>query len=164
MKPSALALAAVLLVASACAHADAEDHADAQGGDSRRAAYALALLREWDQRRAQAWTDGDATALAGLYTRGSHTGHHDRRMLAAYAARGLRVTGLRTQVLSGRVRSWAPDRISIEVTDRVWGARAVGPGVQISLPRDRPSTRTVSLRRVDDVWLVEEVTDAGSSV
>ena len=85
MKPRALALVAVLLVAAACAHADAE------GGDARRTTYALGLLREWDQRRAQAWTDADALALAGLYTRGSRTGHNDRRMLATYAARGLRV-------------------------------------------------------------------------
>jgi hypothetical protein len=157
VKPRALALVAVLLVAAACAHADAE------GGDSRRTTYALGLLREWDQRRAQACTDGEAAALAGLYTRGSRTGRHDRRMLAAYAARELRVTGLRTQVLSARISSWAPDRVTLQVTDRVWGARAVGPGVRISLPRDRASTRTVSLRRVDGSWLVEEVTDASSS-
>jgi hypothetical protein len=154
VKPRALALVVVLLVAVSCAHADAE------GGGSRRTAYALALLREWDQRRAQAWTDGDPAALAGLYTRGSRTGRHDRRMLAAYVARGLRVTGLRTQVLSARVRSWAPGRVTLQVTDRMWGAHATAPGVRVPLPHDRPSTRTVSLRRVNGSWLVEEVTDA----
>ena len=49
-------------------------------------------------------------------------------MLAAYAARGLRVTGLRTQVLDASLRSWAPGRVTLEVTDRVVGAHAVGRG------------------------------------
>ena len=40
-------------------------------------------------------------------------------MLAAYAARGLRVTGLQMQVLDASLRSWTPGRITLEVTDRV---------------------------------------------
>lgn len=157
MKPHALAILLVLLVLLVTAGC-----ADAGAGsvDSRRTAEALALLREWDQRRARAWTDGDVSALAGLYTRGSRTGHRDRQMLAAYAARGLRVSGLRTQVLSAVLRSWTPGRAVLEVTDRVVGAHAVGRGVRIVLPRDRPSTRVVSLRRASGSWLVEEVTDA----
>ncbi len=157
MKPHSLALLVVLLVATACGHADAED---AGRVDTRRTADALELLREWDHRRSRAWADGDAAALAGLYTRASRTGRHDRAMLAAYAARGLRVTGLRTQVLTASLRLWAPSRVTLEVTDRVVGAHAVGRGVRISLPLDRPSTRVISLREVSGAWLVEEVTDA----
>jgi hypothetical protein len=155
VKPPSLALVVVLLVTSACAHADAERV------DTRPAADALSLLREWDQRRSRAWADGDAAALSGLYTRASRTGRHDRAMLAAYAARGLRVTGLRTQVLDASLRSWEPGRVTLEVTDLVVGAEAVGHGVRILLPQDRPSTRVVSLRRVSGAWRVEEVTDAG---
>ena len=158
MKPQSLALLVVLLVTTACAHADAED---AGRLDTRHTADALALLRAWDHRRSRAWADGDAGALADLYARASRTGRHDRAMLAAYAARGLRVTGLRTQVLTASLRSWAPDRVTLEVTDRVVGAHAVGRGARIPLPRDRPSTRVISLRQVSGEWLVEEVTDAG---
>ena len=157
MKPHSLALLVVLLVTTSCAHADA----DPEPVETRPTAEALSLLREWDHRRARAWADGDTAALAGLYTRGSRTGSHDRAMLAAYAARGLRVTGLRTQVLNATLRSWAPGRITLEITDRVVGAHAVGRGVRIPLPRDRPSTRVISLRRVSGQWRVGEVTDAG---
>jgi hypothetical protein len=156
VKPPSLALVSVLLVTTACAHADAERD------DTRPTADALVLLREWDQHRSRAWAAGDAAALADLYTRGSRTGRHDRAMLAAYATRGLRVTGLRTQVLEASLRSWAPGRVTLEVTDRVVGARAVGRGVRILLPRDQPSTRVISLRRVSGAWQVEEVTVAGS--
>jgi hypothetical protein len=155
VKPRSLALLAVLLVATACAPTDAHRV------DARRTAEVLALLREWDHRRAQAWADGDPAGLAGLYTPASRTGRHDRAMLAAYVARGLRVTGQRTQVLTASLRSWAPGRVTLEVTDRVVGGGAVGRGVRVTLPRDRPSTRVISMCRVSGSWLVEEVTDAG---
>jgi len=73
------------------------------------------------------------------------------------------VTGLRTQVLSATLLSRAPGRVRLEVVDRMVGAHAVGRGRRIALPRDRPSERVVSLRRVSGSWLVEEVTDAGSA-
>ncbi|HET6668575.1 MAG TPA: hypothetical protein VFG98_14965 [Intrasporangium sp.] len=149
-----------LVVTTSCAPADA-DHPPVPVGETRRTADALSLLREWDRHRSQTWAAGDVAALTDLYTRASRTGDHDGDMLAAYAARGLRVTGLRTQVLDASLRSWTPDRITLEVTDRVVGAQAVGRGVRISLPRDRPSTRVISLRRVSGAWRVEEVTEAG---
>jgi hypothetical protein len=153
VKPHSLLLLLVLLVTTACAHADA----DPEQVETRRTADALALLRAWDHRRSRAWTGGDAAALADLYTRGSRTGVHDRAMLAAYAARSLRVVGLRTQVLDASLRSWTPGRVTLEVTDRVVGVHAVGRGLRIALPRDRPSTRVISLHRVSGAWRVDEV-------
>ncbi len=171
MKPYSLALLVVLLVTTtACAHADADPEvvpasgeraASADPIETRRTADTLSLLRAWDDRRSRAWSDGDAAVLTELYTRASRTGRHDRSMLAAYAARGLRVTGLRTQVLDASLRSWAPGRVTLEVTDRVVGAHAVGRGIRIPLPRDRLSTRVIWLRRVSGEWRVEEVTDSG---
>lgn len=157
MRPWLLALLAILLMTAACADSDT------RSVGSRRTADALALLREWDRQRARAWTDGDTASLAALYTRGSLSGRHDLAMLEAYQARGLRVAGLRTQVLSATLRSWTPGRVVLEVTDRVVGAHAVGRGSQIDLPSDRPSTRVVTLRREAGAWLVGEVRDAGSS-
>ena len=154
MKPRSLALLVVLLVATACRPADAGRV------ENRPTAAALALLREWDHRRSQAWAEGDAEELAGLYTPGSRSGRHDRAMLAIYTAKGLRVMGLQMQVLDASLRSWTPGHITLEVTDRATGAQAVGHKVRIPLPRDCPSTRVISLRRVAGVWRVDEVRPA----
>ena len=129
-------------------------------GDQRRVMRAASVLREWDRRRSRAWSGGDTAALAALYTRGSRAGRHDHAMLTAYVERGLRVTGLRTQVLAISLRSHAPGRVSVEVTDRVVGAHAVRRGVRVALPRDRPSTRVVSLRRAAGEWRVVDVRPA----
>lgn len=159
----------VVVLAAACAPAGADretrpaavDHVDPAAArvGHRRAADAASLLRAWDRRRARAWWHGDAVGLAGLYTRDSRAGHRDRAMLGAYADRGLRVAGLRTQVLALSVRGWRPGRVTVEVTDRLVGGEAVGHGVRIPLPRDNASTRVVSLRRVSGSWRVVEVRD-----
>jgi hypothetical protein len=122
-----------------------------------RRAAALAVLRGWDVRRAAAWAAGDEAGLTALYTHGSAAGRHDRAMLRRYLARGLRVRGLRMQVLAGAVRTRTHDRIALVVTDRVAHAMAVGRGVRVALPRDRASRRTVVLRRVGGQWRVARV-------
>jgi hypothetical protein len=122
-----------------------------------RPASALAVLRDWDVRRAAAWAAGDETGLTALYTDGSAAGRHDRAMLRRYLARGLRVRGLRMQVLAGSVRARTHDRIALVVTDRVAHAVAVGNGIRVDLPRDRASRRTVVLCRVEGEWRVARV-------
>jgi hypothetical protein len=122
-----------------------------------RRAAALAVLRDWDVRRAAAWAAGDEAGLTALYVPGSAAGRHDRAMLRRYLARGLRVRGLRMQVLAGSVRTRTHDRIALVVTDRVAHAVAVGRGVRVHLPRDRASRRTVVLRRVAGEWRVARV-------
>jgi len=131
----------------------------APGGEvtpGRRVA-ALGVLRAWDVRRAAAWAAGDEAALAALYTDGSAAGRRDRAMLDRYVARGLRVEGLRMQVLAGSVRSRTAGRLVLEVTDRLAHAVAVGPGVRVELPLDRASRRTVVLRWVAREWRVAQV-------
>lgn len=125
---------------------------------------ALDVLRAWDERRARAWAQADPAALSALYAPGSRTGRADRRMLRAYAARGLRVTGLRMQVLAAAVRSASADRLVLAVTDRLAGAVARRPGAAPApLPRDRVSVRLVALRRMaGEEWRVTEVRDQPS--
>ena len=163
-------LLVLVATVTACAPTDADRGARRSPADRavasvdlrehRRVTEAASLLRAWDHRRSLAWSRGDTAGLADLYTRGSRAGRHDRAMLAAYLDRGLRVAGLHTQVLAVSLRDWGPGRFTMEVTDRVVGAEAVGHGVRIPLPRDRPSTRVVSLRRVSGSWRVAEVSDA----
>ena len=63
-------------------------------------------------RRSRAYARGDGAALADLYVAGSRTGAADRAVLRGYRERGLRVTGMRTQVLVGHraARVRAPHR------------------------------------------------------
>ena len=122
-----------------------------------------AILAGWDERRAAAWADGDAVALATLYAAGSRTGAADVRLLRHYRARGLTVTGLTTQVLALDVVDRAPSRLVLVVTDRVVGGRAVGRGTPIALPADRASTRRIVLTREDGRWVVVEAKDQASA-
>jgi hypothetical protein len=115
------------------------------------------ILRAWDARRAQAWARGDPRLLRALYTPGSVAGRHDLAMLRAWAARGLVVRQLRTQLLSVREVAHTPSSWTLMVTDRVAGGVAVGAGVRRPLPTDQATARTVLLRRVRGSWLVSAV-------
>lgn len=119
----------------------------------------LSVLATWDRSRADAWRRGDAAALGRLYVGGSETGAADRSLLAAYAERGLRVTGLRMQRAAVEVVAADANRMVLVVTDRLIGATAVGPRGSADLPRDGWSRRTVVLRSSGEVWRVVEVRD-----
>ncbi len=124
---------------------------------SRAEVSAVAVLRAWDERRAAAWAAGDPVALRRLYAAGSRTGAADRRMLAAYAGRGLVVTGMHTQVLAAQVRSADPDLLVLEVTDRLSGGQVDVGGARLVLPRDTASRHLVELVRERGRWVVSEV-------
>ena len=121
------------------------------------------VLAAWDARRSAAWAEGDVPALRALYVAGSRTGRADVRMRAAYVDRGLRVEGLATQVLALDVIVESRGALSVRVTDRVVGGLVVGEGTSTSLPRDRATTRTLALRRIDGEWLVASVRDQASA-
>jgi len=121
------------------------------------------ILAEWDEQRATAWAEGDVGALRDLYAVGSDAGAADVRLLRRYLDRGLRVTGLRTQVLSLHVVNRDVGRLSLEVTDRVVGGKAVGRNETVPLPADLASTRRVELVKVGEEWLVDEVRDQASA-
>ncbi|GAB3787729.1 hypothetical protein [Nocardioides ungokensis] len=123
----------------------------------------LAALHAWDRRRARAWARGDLAALRRLYVPGSRAGRRDLAMLAAWDRRGLRVHGMRMQVLAADVRARSSRRLVVVVTDRLADAVAVGPGTRVPLPRDAASTRTVVLRRPDGMgrWRVSAVRERG---
>lgn len=126
---------------------------------------AVAVLGAWDAARAEAWARGDPALLRRLYVPGSRAGERDRAMLRAWVARGLRVRGLSTQLLSVRSVRRTHASWTLVVTDRVAAGRVVvrgslrgrGPGAPRSLPAGAPSTRTVVLRRVEGGWRVASV-------
>lgn len=121
-----------------------------------------AVLAAWDAARARAYARGSSGALARLYLSGSLAGRRDVRLLAAYAARGLRVRDMRMEV-SGFAVVRARERTRVlRVTDRLVGARAVrADGTSYPLPRDRPSTRVVRMVHHGGAWRVAAVGPAG---
>jgi hypothetical protein len=133
---------------------------DASTAPASRTTGAVAVLQAWDRRRAAAWARDDAAALRALYLRGSSTRRHDVAMLAAYRARGLRVTTMQRQVLRVRVQTSSPGRLSLAVTDRLVEGRVTGHGRYVVLPRSRLATRRIVLRRAPTGWRVAEVYDA----
>lgn len=121
---------------------------------------ALSVLRTWDRDRAAAWSRSDPGALRRLYVEGSEAGLADRALLAAYADRGLRVTGLMMQRAAVIVESAGERRLVLMVTDRVASARAIGAdGGRVSLPRDGWTRHRMVLRLVGERWRVAEVRD-----
>lgn len=123
----------------------------------------LAVLRTWDAARADAWGDGDPAALRALYTGSSRSGLADRRLLAAYDARGLRVHDLAVQRASVEVVRRTGDRWVLLVTDRLIGGWArMASGERVELPRDRWSVRRVVLADRRGEWRVVEVRDRGA--
>jgi hypothetical protein len=129
------------------------------GGRAQPAA--LLVLHAWDRRRARAYAAGSPPALRALYLPGSGAGRADVRLLRDYAARGYRVEGMRMQVLAFRVLAHTTGRWRVLVTDRLARAVAVRSGTRLLLPRDRASTRVVTLVRGDDGrWRVSAVSGA----
>lgn len=117
---------------------------------------ALAVLRDWDRRRADAWAAGDPDALARLYVSGSTAGSADVALLRRYRARGYVVRDMRMQVLAARVLVLRPGLVRVEVTDRLANATAVGATEQV-LPSDAATTRVLVLRSVEGQWLMARV-------
>jgi hypothetical protein len=135
--------------------------APADGRGERRTRMAARVLRGWDTRRARAWARGDVAGLRALYAPGARAGRRDAAMLRAWQRRGLRVHGMRMQVLDLRVCSRGPGRLVLAVTDRLARAVAVGGGRAVRLPRDAASARTLVLDQQRGVWRVAAVRDRG---
>ena len=117
----------------------------------------LEVLHSWDAARARAWERQDRDALRGLYVRGATAGERDAALLASYAERGLRVVGLRMQLLAVEPVRRGPGLLVLRVTDRLVGARVDGPDGRVALPRDEPSTRVMRFVRRDGAWLLDRV-------
>jgi hypothetical protein len=118
---------------------------------------ASVVLRDWDRARAAAYAHGDVAALRRLYLGRSEAGRADARLLRRYLARGLRVEGMRTQLLELRVLAHGSHRMRLRVVERLVGAEAVHrrTGFRQPLPHAAAGERVVELRRTPDgAWRV----------
>lgn len=131
---------------------------DAARSDAVRSA-AVEVLRSWDRARAAAYAGGDVRALRGLYLPGSRAGRADLRVLRAYRRHGLRVEGMRTQLLTVEVHAERRRWMRLRVVDRLTGAQAVHveTGRRTALPRDAPTQRLLELHEVGGRWVVGSV-------
>ncbi|NPC96751.1 hypothetical protein [Nocardioides sp. zg-DK7169] len=159
-----LAGTAVVVVAEALSGRGSDPDRPASAGTSAPPVVPVAreVLAEWDARRADAWAAGDLRALGELYAPGSAAGRRDVAMLRAWTRRGLMVRDLSTQVLRLDVRRARPERLVLDVTDRVVGGVAAGRGTRLALPTDRASRRVLVLRREEDRWRVVSVRPVGA--
>jgi hypothetical protein len=114
----------------------------------------VAVLREWDRRRAAAWVSGDLHRLRALYVPRSTAGERDVSRLSRWLDRGLRVRRLETQVLRVRVLAERRDAVLLAVTDRIARAETTSG---LRLPGDAPSTWRIAMRRIGENWRVVSV-------
>ena len=121
------------------------------------AGQALGVLRQWDGRRSAAWAAGDVRRLARLYLPGSRTGRRDVADLRRWVDRGLRVTGLRQQVVSLRVVAATSSRITAIVVDRTVDGVAVGRERRLTVPSSAWTTHRIRLARTSGGWRIGEV-------
>ena len=127
-------------------------------------AEGLAVLRRWDQLRAQAWAAPDAHALRSLYVPRSAAGRADLRLLRAYTVRGVVVRRIVTQVFAVRVLRHGSATLRLSVFDHVAGGQMVRHGRAAPLGSSRPVTRTVQFRRLDGSWRVAWVNGSGGGL
>jgi hypothetical protein len=153
----ALALAVALLVLLRPASRERVGEAPASRSARTPEADALMILRDWDRERSAAYASGSAARLRELYVPGAAVGAADLHVLRGWTGRGLRVGGMRMQVLALSVLGTSPDRVTLRVTDRLTGAVARGSGGPLLLPRDRASTRELTLVRGEGRWRVAAV-------
>lgn len=154
-----LLLAALVATVAALLPTDPPAGSGPTGGSVADRTRPIAVLRAWDRARAEAWSDGDVTALGRLYVPGSRSGRADRALLRAYADRGLRVGGMRMQVAEVEVLAQTRHRLELLVTDRLAGAVAHGGERRLALPGDAWSRRRIVMVRSTQGWRVEEVDD-----
>lgn len=155
-----IVLLAVVLVLVGCGCGPAAEESARRPAPVVSAARSspLALLHEWDARRADAWERSDDRALRRLYVPGSAAGAADVALLRRYRARGAVVRDLRMQVLGYTELARTPRLLRLRVTDRVASAEVVGAGIGAGpLPRDSARTRTLELRRLDGTWRMGRV-------
>ncbi|CAM3244840.1 hypothetical protein NODU109028_06230 [Nocardioides dubius] len=120
---------------------------------------ALAVLTAWSERRSRAWAAGSPEQVRALYA-SARAARAELAIWQAYRRRGLRVEGLRSQVVAIRVLSEQPGRIALLVDERSAGGRIVGDGVphQVALPQDGVDRRRVVLvHGADAGWQVARV-------
>lgn len=116
-------------------------------------------LHALDDLRSTAFARGDARILHDVYTKASAALDADLATLHAYDRRGLRVRGLRLELVTVHQRSRSPTRAVLRVTDRLdgyWVVDADGRVVRHEPGRDEITWR-MTLRRTHGSWRIAAI-------
>ena len=112
-------------------------------------------LAELDRARGSAFAAADPDLLDDVYVAGSSGHRADAATIEAYAHRGGRVVGADLRVLSCRIVRATRDRAQLDVVDQLAPSTVVwDDGTSLTLPRDRPSRRAITVVRTDDGWRI----------
>lgn len=119
------------------------------------------ILASLDHRRAEAFAADEPELLRAVYVAGSQVMRQDRATLAAYRARGLRLTDLRMRVLRLRMVEVRGSRVVLEVVDQLAAATAVDrSGKATPLRADQPSAHRIVISRTPAGWRIASVRPA----
>jgi hypothetical protein len=118
-----------------------------------------AVVTHLDQLRAEAFSEGDAAALARVYAPSSAAYATDVETLRSLASRGLHAQGFTATVQQVRVESATATSGRLRVVDRLSGYQLVdGAGTVVGHGDPRPPTAfTMRLTRVGGAWRVAAV-------
>jgi hypothetical protein len=121
------------------------------------------MLGGLDVARAQALADVNVTDLQRVYA-SDRAASRDRQVLERYAARGYRIVGAGMIRESCRVIARAPERIELQVSERLAPSWVVSEaGAARRLPRDGSTTRRVILTGGDGRWRIASVRSFGDA-
>jgi hypothetical protein len=112
-------------------------------------------LAELDTARAAAFAEADPSALADVYAPRSSGRRSDAATIKAYARRGGRVVGANLRVLTCRVIRASDRTAQLDIVDQLAPTKVIwANGTTTSLPRDRPTRRTITLQRTTEGWRI----------
>lgn len=138
---------------------ESEDAQATSAGDpSRPVTRWRHVLESLLARRASAYAEANAAALASVYLPGSAVLERDREILRDWHRRGLTVRGASVRLHSVHLVDHSPDRAVLRVVDRLAGAVAVATdGSTRALPHDRPTRHRVLLVKTVQGWRISSV-------
>jgi len=115
------------------------------------------VLTRLDGTREAAYRTGDPALLRHVYLSGSPVLRRDRRLLAAYEGRGVRVGGVRLELLQVRLHDRDRRVVRLRVVDRLARPVAHTAAGEVALPQDLPTRRAITLVASDDGWRIAAV-------
>jgi hypothetical protein len=117
------------------------------------------VLTELDRRRASAYSAADPDLLNDVYAPGAAR-TLERERVAALAAAGERVVGLRPRYTALRVTAAKPDRVTLALTDVLPAYRRLGAGGSVleRYPVRGAARWSLTLLRNGAHWRIQSVT------